>query len=171
MGGTSPSPEQSAAQDGICDERPPKSLRLKRSGLSHERWKYVEGELYSFEYTKSELAELRASIEGLGSVSFVTPRAEHTLRSPTEERAITVLTNKAIVYMTRTISQIERAFERLGPEYRKLYWLWYRQCRTWGEICLEMNISEAVCFRRRRKLVLMVAWEMGLTSETPTLED
>jgi len=124
-------------------------------------FKYVEHELYNYQYALQEIEDLREDI--IESVPFkeTIPGSGH-ISDPTARKAVKLITNKAIKRMSDTILAIERALDRLNPDHRAIFELKHCQRLPWQKVCEEMPVSERTYFRLRRELVYMVALEMGL---------
>lgn len=134
--------------------------------LGRAVFNYIEHELYCYQATQQELAELREEIIGETAVpEVVVAGGWHP--DPTEKKASQLLTNAALARMTRVVRAIDRALARLDGDHRRLFVLRYQQCRPWPSICREMALSERSYFRLRRELVLTVARELGLATEIP----
>jgi len=130
--------------------------------LSRAVFRYVEHELYNYELTKKELEELRQDIISLApSPSYVVVNGT-AVGDTTGRKAVRLVTNVAIVRMTRTVAAIDRALTRVFDHHRQLFQLKYCQGLPWQRICIEMHIEERTYYKYRKELVAMVALEMGL---------
>lgn len=129
--------------------------------LARAVFKYVEHELYNYDYTKESLKELKEDIINEIPYKEVVPGAGY-VSDPTGKKAVKLVTSKALSRMAKVVMAIDRALSRLSDDHRQLFELKYRQCLPWQRVCDEMPTSERTYFRLRRELVVMVAVELGL---------
>lgn len=129
--------------------------------LEKSVFRYIEHELYNYKYTLKTIEDLRENIidaaplrETVPSVGFIS--------DPTARKVTKLVTNTALARMTRTVTAIERALDRLNQDHRAIFELKYCQSLPWKKVCDELPVSERTYFRLRRELVYMVALEMGL---------
>ena len=122
---------------------------------------YIEHELYRYETTKKELETMRDDILD------ETPFKETNIRTltpgdPTYQKASKLITTTAITRMTRTITAIESAMQKLSEDHNQLFEMKYNQHKSWQMITIEMPICRATYFNLRKDIVELVAMEMGL---------
>ena len=136
-----------------------------QAGLDDAIFRFVEHELYNYESTIEELKEIKNDIreEASGNINYnnysTTP--SYPSGSSSESAAIDLITNKAIMRATKTIRDIERAYEKLDGDKMKLFDLKYKECMPWQSIIGELCISDSTYFRWRSEIVRIVAKEMG----------
>ena len=132
--------------------------------LNKSVFRYIEHELYNYEATKKEIAEIREDvINGVPAVSELCTSIQSGRTSDTTgDKAEKLLTNSMLVRMCRTVDAIDRALRRLSENHRALFQLKYITAMPWESVCIEMPTSERSYFRTRKELVSMVALEMGL---------
>lgn len=129
--------------------------------LARAVFKYIEHELYNYDYTKQAIKELEEDIIAEAPYKEAVPSTKY-VSDPTGRKAVKLITSKALARMTKVVTAIERALARLTDEHRQLFELKYRQCLPWQQVCREMPTSERTYFRLRREIVQMVAYELGL---------
>ena len=129
--------------------------------LNRAVFRYVEHELYNYDNTLVEMQNLRENIIEAPPLREAVPGTGY-VSDPTARKGIQLVTNTALVRMTRTVAAIEKALARLSDNHRALFNLKYRQDLPWQQVCQELPTSERTYFRMRRELVEMVALEMGL---------
>lgn len=127
-------------------------------------FKYIEFELYNYDTTKKKLADFRNGIldAGFGG-SIINPAGEVQPESPTERRAMKLLTpSVSIMRMEQVVNAVEKALQMLGEQHKKLFDLKYKQGMHPWKICEEMHISERTYYRMRRDIVIEVGRLLGL---------
>lgn len=124
-------------------------------------FRYIEHELYNYDNTLNEIQRIRDEIIDALPVRETIPDAGY-ISDPTAKKATKLVTNTALVRMTRTVAAIDKALSRLPESHRALFYMKYRQDLPWQQVCVEMSVSERSYFRMRRELVEMVALELGL---------
>ena len=129
--------------------------------LSRAVFRYIEHELYNYEITLQDMENIQSNIIEAPPLRETVPSTGH-ISDPTARKGIELVTNTALVRMTRTVAAIEKALARLSDNHRALFNLKYRQDLPWQQVCQELPTSERSYFRMRRELVQMVALEMGL---------
>lgn len=123
-------------------------------------FRYIEHELFNYEYTKKELEDYKESI--LEETNIVDVPNKSSISDTTASKAIKLTTSTRITNAERIINAIEKSLSILGEKYQKLFNLKYTECLSLKEIYLEMNISERSYYRLRRELVIMVGQQLGL---------
>ena len=138
-----------------------------KTKLDKSIFKFVEHELYNYQDTKEDLKDLEKSIaeEAMGNIEYdnFSSTESYPGGSTTESAAIDIIQNKVAKRMADTIKNIEKALGKLDEEKLELFFKKYKQTKPWQTIIVEMNISQATYFRWRKKIVIQVAKEMGLT--------
>jgi RinA family phage transcriptional activator len=129
--------------------------------LSRAVFRYIEHELYNYDTTLVEIENIRVDIIEAPPLRETIPSSGH-ISDPTARKGTQLVTNTALVRMTRTVAAIDKALARLSDNHRALFNLKYRQDLPWQQVCQELPTSERSYFRMRRELVQMVALEMGL---------
>ena len=137
---------------------------MKKS-LSKEEIAYIERELYDYEFNKRELKELKLDIAYDGISPFIDDRPEtnkESKTSVTERAGVELLSNRVILRMTRVLNSIGRALDQLNYEEHNFYILKYTHRLSWQRVCIEAGISERTYHRWRKKIILLVAKELGM---------
>lgn len=126
-------------------------------------WKYIEHELYSYEQTKKDLAELRDEI--LTGTPFCEVSVQSDPGNPTEKKGMKLVSSPAIIRLDRTVSAIDKTLKRLTEDHNNLFEHKYIKCESWQEICMEMPLSRTAYFELRKDIVVMVGHELGLIAD------
>lgn len=124
-------------------------------------FRYVEHELYNYDYHLERIQQLRQDIIEAQPLRETVPNIGY-ISDPTGRKGTELVTNTALARMADTIKRINRALQRLGDDHRTIFELKYRQGLKWQQVCEEMPVAERTYFRLRRELVYMVAVELGL---------
>ena len=130
-------------------------------------FRYVEHELYNYEASKRQLEELREDILSKAErpvevVKIGGGGSKPTGRDITSETGIELVTNSALVRLSRRIIEIEEALRQLSPSHRQLFKLKYCDGRRWPEICANLHIEQSAYYKCRRELIMMAAVKMAL---------
>ncbi len=135
--------------------------------LNRAVFRYVEHELYNYENTKKELEAIREDIrEKMPSTDDQQERVQSSrISKPTEEKGVNLLTNTAIVRMSKTVEAIDTALQRLNDDHYILFQTKYCEGKGWQACVQELPTSERSYSRKRKELVEMVALQMGMISE------
>ena len=128
-------------------------------GLSKPVFRYIETELYNYEYTKRKLEESKRDI--IAATPIPSARSKASVADPTAAKASRLLSNRTICRMEETLASIDRALQLVGDEHRTLFELYYRQGLRWRKVCDTMPTSRSTFFRLRDQLVAMTAIQMG----------
>ncbi len=129
--------------------------------LSRAVFRYIEHELYNYDTTLTEIENIRVDIIEAPPLRETIPSSGY-ISDPTARKGTQLVTNTALVRMTRTVAAIDKALQRLNDDHRAIFELKYRQGLKWQQVCQELPVAERTYFRLRRELVLMVACELGL---------
>ncbi|SDM19989.1 hypothetical protein [Halarsenatibacter silvermanii] len=136
------------------------------SGPCKEVKHYIERELYDFEFNKRELEELKMdlTLEQLNQrmEEKFSANSSEECYSATEDTAMNLLTNKIIIRTERILNAIQRVIDRLYPDKRKFYEVFYRQGKSRQRTCIEVGISMATLYNWRNEIVKKTAKELGL---------
>lgn len=124
-------------------------------------FRYVEHELYNYDYHLEKIEQIRENIIEASPLRETVPNTGY-ISDPTGRKGTELVTNTALMRMTDTVKRIDRALQRLNDDHRTIFELKYRQGLKWQQVCEEMPVSERTYFRLRRELVYMVAVELGL---------
>lgn len=124
-------------------------------------FRYVEHELYNYDYHLEKIEQIREKIIEASPLRETVPGKGY-VSDPTAKKAVNLVSSKAIARMTTVVNAIDRALARLTDNHRALFELKYRQALPWQQVCRELPTSERSYFRIRRELILMVAVELGL---------
>ena len=128
-------------------------------------FRYIEHELYHYEITKQAIEDMREDIIGEVPQQSGDVVSSFTISDTTQKRAIKLITNAALLRMTKTTAGIDRALDKLEDIHKQLFHLRYKERMKWQEVCEELPTSERTYFRARRELVMMVALELGMISQ------
>ena len=127
-------------------------------------FRYIEHELYHYEVTKQAIEDMREDIISEVPQMSGDVVSSFTISDTTQKKATRLITNAALLRMSKTTESIDRALDKLEDVHRQLFYLKYQERKKWREVCEELPTSERTYFRVRRELVLMVALELGMTS-------
>lgn len=134
--------------------------------LNRAQIRYIEHELYYYEQSKRDLAQLREEItESGGAIRYDTVSVQGGgPGKPTEGKVIRLMSSPEIAHLTRTISAVETSLDILTERHRDLFNLKYKLRFDACRICREMPTSERSYYRMRQELIDMVAHAMGIQS-------
>lgn len=131
--------------------------------IPKEVFKYIEFELYSYKGTMNELKldedDAIYGTKGFDINSGI--RAKFKKSSPVESSLMN-LSTKRIVKLVNTINQIDNALNKLDKIYRDFFEKYYCKRMSSIQISDDMHIHEKTCYNYRKKIVTVVAAEMGL---------
>jgi RinA family phage transcriptional activator len=123
-------------------------------------FKFIEAELFAYDQTKRELAELEADI--IEAAPLKEAAGGHSgISDPTARKAGKLITSPEITALSKRIQYIESALLILGEGHREVFDLRYRKGMKWQMVQMEMNVSQSVYFDLRRELVRSVAAKYG----------
>ena len=128
-------------------------------------FRYIEHELYHYEVTKQAIEDMREDIISEVPQMSGDVVSSFTISDTTQKKATRLITNAALLRMSKTTESIDRALDKLEDVHRQLFYLKYQERKKWREVCEELPTSERTYFRVRRELVLMVALELGMISQ------
>ena len=130
-------------------------------------FKMVEFELFNYDETKKQLAELE---EELYDVTAMRPFDAINVQTnktgnPTEVSAIKLMSRSSvsIARMERTVRAIDRALVQLDETHNEIFELKYRQGKNYRQVLSDGCFAQDTYFRKRRELIQAVALQMGLT--------
>ncbi len=137
--------------------------------ITKTTFKKLESEWYNFHKTKEEIETLEEVILnpfieekdrddniGGGRSSYVS--------SPTEKFATRLSTHKQLNYLKEIYKAIDRVYEALPKDYKKLVHIRYwnnRRELTWDGIALELNVSKRQAMRWRDEIIHTTAEVLG----------
>jgi RinA family phage transcriptional activator len=126
--------------------------------------KYIEYELYNYEKTKKEMAELEDDVIFAARPAFdeTVTTNRHRISKPTEEKAIRLVSSAYFQRCRKVISAIDKALETGGPEFKALFEHHFIKHKSWQTSELDLFISQSTYFRRQRQLYTLVALQLGL---------
>ena len=127
--------------------------------LSKPVFRYIETELYNYDYTKRKLEEVKRDI--IAAAPIPSAGSKTAVADPTASKAGKLLSNRTICRMEETLASIDRALQLVDDDHRTLFELYYRQGLRWRKVCDTMPTSRATFFRLRDQLVAMTALQMG----------
>lgn len=133
--------------------------------MPNARFRYIESELYQYQQTKRRLKELKEEIaqENISqSYDNVVGMSGDSPSSKTEAAGIKLLSSAACCRMARNINAIARAKQFLNEDQLELFHLKYNEQMPWQQILPELGIAQATYYRWRKKIVYLVARELGM---------
>ena len=124
-------------------------------------FKKVEAEWYDYHETVKEIARLRESIMtpfdeepdtnvGGGSNSV------RAISNPTERIATRLMTSKQLTYLTQIVEAIEKVYNVLPDEHKKLVQLryWKKGNKlTWDGVANQIHVSDRTARRWRNEII------------------
>lgn len=137
-------------------------MRIKR-----KTFLYLEHELMHYHDTLHEIERTRRDIlfggkstddENIGGGRSNMPG------DVTGSKAISLITNSRLEHMERITSVIDKVFERLQPEKRKLVQLMYwdrPRMLTWDGAAIKLHIHKRTAFRWRNEILHAIASHGG----------
>ena len=132
--------------------------------INRSVFRYIEFELYSYDYTKKTLEEEKEDVVR-ATIKLDTPPAKGAIGDSTASKAIRLATNTAILRMERMVRAIDQSLLMLEEEHNQVFELKYRQNKHWRYVASKMYIGQDTYFKKRRELVEMVALQLGLKLE------
>ena len=141
-------------------------MTIVKRGMALERavFRYVEHELYNYDYTKNEIHEMREDILSSTNCPELKPEKMDKYMSGdvTFSKVARLTSNVGLMRMQETVMAVEKALRLLSEEHNHLFHLKYQECKNMQAVCNEMPTSERTYFRMRKELVEMVAVQLGL---------
>lgn len=129
----------------------------KSNRLPTPLFRWMEHELYNYDWSKEELKRLKEEIIFKSPERFV--GSNRAITDQTGIKVIKLSTNMRIINLERKLSAIEESLKR--PIFAELFEYKYRKCLPWQQVIVEMNISESTYKRIRRNLVKDIAIRLG----------
>ena len=130
--------------------------------LERAVFRFVEHELYSYDLLADQLAALKDDIYSGRPAEGARPESNRRPGNPTEAKGIRLVSDVAVLHITRTIQAIDVGLSRLTDDHRTIFDLKYRRAYDWIAVCEAMPISRSAYYKLRRELVEMVAYQLGL---------
>lgn len=129
-------------------------------------FKHIEAELYHYHDTLREIEKLRKELifanadpdENIGGTRGNLPG------KPTERIVTKLAANKRLNQLEEIVGAIERVYERLPDDYKRLIELKYwtkPQLLTWDGIADKLHISKRQAMRWRDEIVYSIAKVLG----------
>jgi RinA family phage transcriptional activator len=125
-------------------------------------FKKVESEYYNYHKTLKEIARLREEImnpfdeDPIDQTIIAGSNSVRSTGNPTDKIASRLLTHKQLNYLLEITEAIEKVYNALPDDYKKLvrvkYWNKDKDLK-WDGIALECNIGRATAFRRRDEII------------------
>lgn len=81
--------------------------------------------------------------------------------NPTEQKAMKLMSNTAIIKLEHTINTIDKVYNKLSKEYKNFFELNYIKKSGIVKTCAETNISEKTYYRWKNNIVYEIAREFG----------
>ncbi len=127
-------------------------------------FRYVEHELYNYDWTKNEIREMREDILNSTNAPELKPEkmGKYMSGDVTFSKVARLTSNVALIRMQETVMAIEKALKLLSEQHAEVFEYKYRQNMDYRRIVMEMPTSQDTYFRKRRELVRAVAVQMGL---------
>jgi RinA family phage transcriptional activator len=130
-------------------------------------FRYIEHELYNYESSKRQLEELREDIlskaeRPIEVIKIGGGGSKPTGRDITSETGMELVTNSALVRLSRRIIEIEDGLRHLSLTHQQLFKLKYCEGREWSEICASLHIEQSAYYKYRREMIMAVATKMAL---------
>lgn len=129
-------------------------------------FKKCEAEWYNYHNTLKEIAKLREEIMNPFQEENINLRGSkpNIPDKPTERIATRLTTHKQLNYLTEVIEAIERVYNALPDDYKKLVRLkyWNKNERlTWQGIADKLNVSERQARRWRDEIIIATIELLG----------
>lgn len=129
-------------------------------------FKHIEAELYHYHDTLREIEKLRKELifanadpdENIGGTRGNLPG------KPTERIVTKLAANKRLNQLEEIVGAIERVYEQLPDDYKRLIELKYwtkPQLLTWDGIADKLHISKRQAMRWRDEIVTVIAETLG----------
>ena len=136
--------------------------------MKKEVFKYIERELYDYEDTKKAILDLKDEILHPYKAKDDNKDIKgNATSSPTENTAIKIICNKQLNRMINTVRIIDKVVDKLDDDLKKLYDLKYRKQIHYNKIIsYHLPMGEATYFRKRNRIVELIANELGYVIET-----
>ncbi len=133
--------------------------RIKRA-----TYRYIEAELYDYPNTVREIEQLRQEIIESTSTDAGQPRVQsNRLSDPTAYKATRLATDRRLRHLEEVRDAIERVYQGLDQERKRLVELKYWQNRlTHRGIAEELHIGERTFYRWKDEIIKAIALELGL---------
>lgn len=124
-------------------------------------FKKVESEWYNYHNTLKEIARLREEIMNPYEEEPDDPtivKGASSVRdtsSPTEKIASRLVTSKQLSYLEEITKSIERVYNALPEDYKKLVRVryWGKRKISWDEIAAELHVHRSTAIRWRNEIV------------------
>lgn len=129
-------------------------------------FKHIEAELYHYHDTLREIEKLRKELifANTGPDENVGGSRGNLPGNPTEQIGTKLATHKRLNQLEEIVSAIERVYERLPGDYKRLVELKYwtnPQLLTWDGIADKLHISKRQAMRWRDEIVSAIAEALG----------
>jgi len=129
-------------------------------------FKHIEAELYHYHDTLREIEKLRKELifANTGPDENVGGSSGNLPGNPTERIGTKLATHKRLNQLEEIVSAIERVYERLPDDYKRLVELKYwtkPQLLTWDGIADKLHISKRQAMRWRDEIVSAIAEALG----------
>jgi RinA family phage transcriptional activator len=128
-------------------------------------FKHVESELFAYHDTRKEIIRLRNEILYSSTPPDTNGGGKSNLPGdPTASKVSALTTNKRLEHLTSIADAIERTYERLPEEKKRLVNLYYwtkPQTLTWEGISLKLNVSRRWAIHWRDEVVYAIADKIG----------
>lgn len=131
---------------------------MKREKLAEVRESYKE-----IRELKGKIIECETMRTSPRSAVYGTERVQTSLKGDVQAENIDKINelldlyNQRLKERTELIFEFEKALEKLNAKQRRMMRLYYIDCKTWEQVCVEMNISWTGLHRIRRAAVDKIA--------------
>lgn len=134
--------------------------------MTKTTFKKLEFEWYNYHHTLKEIAKLREEIINPYQPEEMNREGgqSNLPGQPTERIATRLTTSKQLNYLTEIVDAIERVYDALPDNYKKMARLryWNKNGKLkWEGIALEINISERQARRWRNEIIQATGEVLG----------
>ena len=131
--------------------------------IDNKVFDYIEYELRHFKEYEKNLKELELDIiDGNPPPADGQPKGQGKKSSPTEQKAIKIMTNNVMLRMRKTVDAIKLVYEGLDREHQRFFDLNYIERAGAVKIYTETSLEEWTQRRWRKKIVYAVGRELGI---------
>jgi len=124
-------------------------------------FKKIESEWYKYHHTLKEVAELREKImnpfdEEVNDPTVVAgANSVRNVGDPTGRMAVRLTTSKQLTYLNTMVDAIERVYNALPDDYKKLVRIryWSRSNKDWNGIADELHVNRSTAIRWRNEII------------------
>lgn len=133
-------------------------------------YNYINFELLHYKIYKEELKNIRCEIIETGATApalyeniNMGIRSQGQNASPTENKAISLITTVSVLALEKTIRAIENALQTLHEDHNRIFYEVYQKNRKdFYKLAIEMGMSYETFNRRKFDLIERVGIELGV---------